>query len=228
MIDVSNFGGALLSPSLHENLTILDSRTPESKSTGIVDTIAQRRGSLVGYNCLALGIKSSLLRSNLASAYLNQPSLVVASSYSDAASLMYVLMSLQCKVIYVLGFKLPITVPASIKRITKQFQKSAFDKGYAPPIGVFSALPTDKADLLPPLIRMVGQMATATKKPRIFLDLANSSLRGGPAETARAAGWKTIMATDIIASTTVERLRILADQSVPYDFLKMVWKRGLY
>jgi hypothetical protein len=229
MIDVPNFHGALLSPSLHEYLTILGSRTLEAKATGIVDTIALRHGSLVGYNCLALGIKSSLMRYYLDSAYFNQPSFIVASLYSDAASLIYILISLHCKIIYIRGFKLPPTIPASIKRITKQFNTSEFNEGYAPPVAVFSSLPADKADLLSPLlIRMVGQMKRQTKRPCIFLDLANSSIRGSPAEIAYAAGWGTITATDIIASTTVERLRILAEQPVPYGFLKMVWKRGLY
>jgi 3-dehydroquinate dehydratase-1 len=228
MINVANFGGALLLPSLHEDLKMLGPHTLKSKSMGIVDTIAVRHGKLVGYNCLASGIRSSLLRYNSASAYLNKPALVVASSYRDAASLIDVLMSLQCQKIYILGFKTPNTLPPLTTLVMEQFQTSAFDEGNASLTVVFSALPADKADLLPPLINMVGQMTKSTKRPRVFLDLVNGSNRGSPAEIARAAGWRTIAAADVTASTTVERLRILADQAVPYGFLKMVQKRGLY
>jgi hypothetical protein len=225
MIDITNFGGALLPPCFSDDLKLLGSHTRVPMTTGIVDTIAMRNGKLEGYNCLALAIKSSLLRQNSALSYWNKSTLVVASSYIDAASLMDALMSLGCKKIHILGFKIPKELPASIARIIEPFQPKALEEGNTSLIGVFSALTADRADLIPPLIRMVQRVA---KRPRIFMDLVNGSGRGTPAEIARAAGWRTVAATDITASTTMERLRILADQAVPYDFLKMVQKRGLY
>jgi 3-dehydroquinate dehydratase-1 len=225
MLDVPNFGGAFLYPSLCEDLKIHGSHTSEPRSTGVVDTIAMQHGSLIGYNCLALGIRSLLLRHNSSLAYFNKMALIVANWYEDSAGLMDALLSLRCKKIYILGFKLPATLPSAVTDVLEQFQMRASEKGNTPLIGVFSALSADKAELIPPLIRMVGRTA---QRSGIFMDVVNHSGRGTPGEIARVAGWKTIAATDITASTTAERLRILANQTVPNDFLRMVQKRGLY
>ncbi|KAL1840977.1 hypothetical protein VTJ49DRAFT_7583 [Mycothermus thermophilus] len=72
---------------------------------------------------------------------------------------------------------------------------------------------------------------------RVFLDLADrsglgSSLKGGasgdPARVAEQCGFAAYGAADVAAFTTVETLRLLVGQNVPYSFVRLASGRTLF
>lgn len=68
-------------------------------------------------------------------------------------------------------------------------------------------------------------MRTAGK---VFLDLASGPRKGDPIAVAEAAGWTGYGVADTSAFTTVETLRLLVGQNVPYSFVRLASGRGLY
>jgi 3-dehydroquinate dehydratase-1 len=73
-------------------------------------------------------------------------------------------------------------------------------------------------------------VAAAASSPRkVFLDLADGPRKFGDLEpVARQSGFAAYGAADVSAFTTVETLRLLVGQNVPYSFVRLASGRGLY
>ncbi|KAL9097171.1 MAG: hypothetical protein Q9165_000598 [Trypethelium subeluteriae] len=226
-----NFGGAYISPALslvksEPYLTLSDS----AQTIGQVDTVVARSESqkttLVGENATWKGIRATLTRDFVPSAYSDRPALVLSNAVGDAAAAIFALKSLKIGPIYTIGFK----ASGPIGHGTEPFRSVEELKRLEQPFVIISALPADKSLLVGPLLKHYGANGrqTPTLGGKVFMDLANGPRKGDPLAIAAALGWTAYGAADISAWTVVETLRILVGQNVPYDFVRLASGRGLY
>jgi 3-dehydroquinate dehydratase-1 len=225
-----NFGGAYINPPLpvsHANLTVL---SDSAKATGLVDTIIVKmegmQPTFVGENAAWKGIRATLCRDFVPSAYATRAALLLANSESDAAGAVFALKSLGIGPIYTIGFKArgPLTddvTPVKAVEDLKQLEH---------PFAIISALPGDKSLLVGPLLK---HYSTSGRQPgitagKVFVDLANGPKRGDPLAVAASLGWTAYGISDVSAWTTVETLRLLVGQNVPYDFVRLASGHTLY
>jgi 3-dehydroquinate dehydratase-1 len=75
------------------------------------------------------------------------------------------------------------------------------------------------------LIRIFGGVGSnnGSSTRRIFLDLADGAVRKrtDPGAIAEKSGFAAYGAADVAAFTTVESLRLLIGQNVPYSFVRL-------
>ena len=195
------------------------------------------------------GILSTLTRDLAPSAYFGRAAVVLASSSDDAASAIYALKALKVGKIYTVGFKtpaalagdLPIEPFNSLESLQRARMESsgndddgsrgsnAAGDGTGSPFVIVSALGPEKSNLVGMLVRVFGSRGSG-HKGKVFLDLAdgNASRRGGPGVVAEQSGFATYGAADVTAFATVETLRLLVGQNVPYSFVRLASGSGLY
>jgi 3-dehydroquinate dehydratase-1 len=79
------------------------------------------------------------------------------------------------------------------------------------------------------LVRLFGSRGS-TNARKVFLDLADrsASRKGDPALVAEQSGFAAYGAADVTAFTTVETLRLLVGQNVPYSFVRLASGRTLF
>ena len=100
------------------------------------------------------------------------------------------------------------------------------------PFVIVSCLDRAKSNLVGMLVRVFGAAGPpgpgVTKK--VFLNLANSASQqeNDPVVVAESSGFTAYDAADVAAFTTVESLRLLVGQNVPYDFVRLASGRSLY
>ena len=225
-----NFGGAYLNPPLSSSASYIPSISDSAKAIGLVDTIAvvesdgQQR--LEGKNASWKGIRATLTRDYVPSAYRHRAAIILSSSESDAAAAIFALRNLEIGTIYTVGFKAqgplapglePFTSIESVKRVEQPFV-------------IISALPPEKSLLVQPLLRhySTNGRSTPRSKGKVLLDLADGPRKGDPLSVAANAGWTAYGSADASAWTTVETLRLLVGQNVPFDFVRMASGRSAY
>jgi len=185
----------------------------------------QRDASVVLDNSTWRGILNSLTRDFSPSAYFGRPAVVLASSADDAASALFALKALNVSKIYTVGFKTPPTLthdgsPIEPFNSLESLQRARSDT--TAPFVVVSALPADKGALVSMLLRVfAGQ-----KGRKVFLDLADGATK--TAGIASDLGFAPYGAEDVVAFTTVQTIRGLVGQNVPYSFVRLAGGRGLY
>ncbi|KAI9664615.1 MAG: hypothetical protein M1821_006061 [Bathelium mastoideum] len=226
-----NFGGAYVNPPLalgknEPSLTLSDA----AQIIGQVDTIVVRsegqQTKLIGENASWKGIRATLTRDFVPSAYHDRPALLLSNNVGDAAAAIFALKSLNIGPIYTIGFK----APGPIGFGTEPFRSVEELKKLEQPFVIISALPADKSLLVGPLLKHYGANGreTPTLGGKVFMDLANGPRKGDSLAIAASLGWTAYGAADISAWTVVETLRILVGQNVPYDFVRLASGRGLY
>ncbi|TDZ39869.1 Pentafunctional AROM polypeptide [Colletotrichum spinosum] len=193
--------------------------------------------SLILDNANWRGIISTLTRDLAPSAYFGRSAVVLATSVEDAASVMYALKALRVGKIYTVGFRTPSAL-ARDGPIIEQFNsleslKKAQTVGDdAAPFLIVSALGPDKSNLVGMLVRVFGANTRGSSNfKKVFLDLADVSgtRKGGdPGLIAQQAGFSAYNVADTSAFTTVETLRLLVGQNVPYSFVRLASGRSLF
>ncbi|EJT80268.1 pentafunctional AROM polypeptide [Gaeumannomyces tritici R3-111a-1] len=106
----------------------------------------------------------------------------------------------------------------------------------AQPFVVISALGSEKSNIVGMLLKRVfgsqGDVAGQQQQPRrVFLDLAEPggiARRTDPGPIAEQSGFSAYGFADTAAFTTVETLRLLVGQNVPYSFVRLASGRILY
>jgi 3-dehydroquinate dehydratase-1 len=101
----------------------------------------------------------------------------------------------------------------------------------ASPFVVVSALGPEKSNIVGMLVRVFGSRGAGSgNKGKVFLDLADGNVprKGDPGLIAEQSGFAAYGAADVTAFTTVETLRLLVGQNVPYSFVRLASGRGLY
>ncbi|KAI9751365.1 MAG: hypothetical protein M4579_006106 [Chaenotheca gracillima] len=234
LITQPSFGGASINPPITSTQSYIPRCTVSeaAQAIGQIDALliqgedGKRR--FVGDNSTWKGIRATLTRDFVPSAYWGRAALILSSSHIDAAPAVYALRSLNIGPIYSVGFKghgplfsgiEPFTSAESVQRVEQ-------------PFAIVSALPPEKSHLVQPLLRHFSHLTngkTAVKGAgKVFVDLSNGPRKRDPLTAATNAGWMAYGAADVSAWTTVETLRSLIGQNVPYDFVRMASCRGLY
>ncbi|KXX81960.1 Pentafunctional AROM polypeptide [Madurella mycetomatis] len=197
--------------------------------------------TLVFDNASWKGIFSTLTRDLAPSAYFGRAAVVLASSADDAASALFALKALKVGKVYTVGFKTPpafgkdlliepFTSLESIQRARTVGSDGAdVGSGTGSPFVVVSALGPEKSALVTLLVRLFGSRGT-TNSRKIFLDLADRSVarKEDPRIAAEQSGFAAYGAADVTAFTTVETLRLLVGQNVPYSFVRLASGRVLF
>ncbi|PGH20836.1 3-dehydroquinate dehydratase, type I [Polytolypa hystricis UAMH7299] len=226
-----SFGGAYVNPPLSSSASYIPTMSDAARAIGLIDTIAvvgpDGKQELVGENATWKGIHATLTRDYVPSAYHGRAAIVISSSESDAAAAIFALRKLDIGTIYTVGFRAsgplapglePFTSIQSVKRVEQPFV-------------IVSALLAEKSLLVQPLLRHYsanGRSSPRSTRGKVFLDLATGPRKGDPLGVATRAGWTAYGAADVGAWTTVETLRLLSGQNVPFDFVRMASGRGLY
>jgi 3-dehydroquinate dehydratase-1 len=190
------------------------------------------------------GILSTLTRDLAPSAYFGRAAVVLASSSDDAASVIYALKALRVGKIYTVGFKTPPTLardlpiePFNSLESLQRASRTGGTNDSAAPFVVVSALGPEKSNIVGMLVRVFGVSRNGAgtggggNKGKVFLDLADGGFprKGGdPGLVAEQSGFAAYGAADVTAFTTVETLRLLVGQNVPYSFVRLASGRGLY
>ncbi|CEL02546.1 Putative Pentafunctional AROM polypeptide [Aspergillus calidoustus] len=220
VISQPSFGGAALHPPIPSN-SRLPAVSDAARAIGLVDTIVVTSpGTLVGENASWKGIRATLTRDYVPSAYRNRAAIILASSESEASSSIFALRSLGVGAIYTVGFRgtgplaeglEPFTTIQSVKLVEQPFV-------------IVSALPPEKSLLVQPLLRhyrSTGRASPPSTRGKVYLDLTRGERNGDPLGVAERAGWTAYGIEDVNAWTTVETLRLLVGQNVPFDFVRM-------
>lgn len=224
-----SFGGAYINPPLAAPIPYLPSLSDAAASIGQVDTIVARLDgetqSLMGDNASWKAIRATLCRDFVPSAYDGHAALVLASQESQAAAAIFALRSLNISSIYTIGFK----VQGPLSGLVKPFRGLEDVKKVEKPAVIISALRADKSLLVGPLLKHYsGDRQEQREVPKVFLDLANGPRKGDPMAIAASQGWTAYDVADVNVWTTVETLRLLVGQNVPYDFVRLASGRSLF
>lgn len=225
-----NFGGAYANPPLAALESQIPSLTDAAQRIGLVDTVMVRKEAgtrrIVGENVTWKGIRATLTREFVPSAYEDRAALILSNSEAEAAPAIFALRSLNVGAIYTVGFKASGPLSSNLEPFTSI---DSMKKG-GPPFVIISALPPEKTILVHPLLRHYSTHGKPSgySGGRVFLDLANGPRKGDPLSVASTSGWMGYHVADVHAWTIVETLRLLIGQNVPYDFVRMTSGRSLY
>jgi len=225
-----NFGGAYINPPLAASAPYLPTLSTAARTIGQVDTVTVRseggRPTFLGDNATWNGIRATLSRDFVPSAYCGRAALVLASSEPDASAAIFALKSLGIGPIYTIGFKThgPLACEVEPVRSIEDVQR------LQQPFVIISALPAEKSLLVVPLLKhyRVNGRGAGNLASKVFVDLANGPRKVDPLVMAASSGWTAYGNADVSAWTTVETLRLLVGQNVPFDFVRLASGRGLF
>lgn len=227
-----NFGGAYINPPLPASQPYIPMLTDAARTIGAIDTIVVSSSSpstFIGDNATWKGIRATLTRDFAPSAYKDRTAIILSSNGEDAASVIFALRSLNIGKIYTVGFKAQGPLASGVEPFTSIDSVQRVDQ----PFAIISALPPDKSHLVQPLLRHFSNGKTLEVggnggKGKVFVDLANGPRKSDPLAVAEQSGWTAYGVADTSAFTTVETLRLLVGQNVPYSFVRLASGRGLY
>ncbi|RDL37752.1 Aldolase [Venustampulla echinocandica] len=231
-----SFGGAYLNPPLPATQSYIPMLSDAARTIGAIDTIVVRGDGpspLMGDNATWKGIRATLTRDFAPSAYKDRAAIIISSSNDDAASVIFALRSLNIGKIYTVGFKAHGPLGAGVEPFTSIESVQRVNH----PFAIISALSPEKSHLVQPLLRHFSfnsRKAANTGvsgvggKGKVFVDLANGARKSDPLAVAEQCGWTAYGVADTTAFTTVETLRLLVGQNVPYSFVRLASGRGLY
>ncbi|KAF2278082.1 aldolase [Westerdykella ornata] len=236
-----NFGGAYINPPLAVSAAgYLPTLSNAARAIGQIDTVLARPDSgtptFIGDNATWKGIRATLTRDFVPSAYQGRAALLLASSEADAAAAMFALKSLGIGPIYTIGFRTQGPLATEVEPV-----RSVEDvKRLEQPFVIISALPAEKSLLVVPLLKhyrvdgrngstMNGRGDGAKRSVgKVFVDMASGPRKADPLAIATAAGWTAYGIADVSAWTTVETIRLLVGQNVSYDFVRLASGRALF
>ncbi|KFA60738.1 hypothetical protein S40285_04710 [Stachybotrys chlorohalonatus IBT 40285] len=192
--------------------------------------------SLIFDNAGWKGILSTLTRDLAPSAYSGRSAVVLASSSDDAAPVYFALKALKISKIYTVGFRTPSALARNAPPIEPFISMESLQRARsgssdtASPFVIVSALAPEKSNLVGMLLRVFGAAGLTGPKRKVFLDLAGgAALQSGDlAIAAEKSGFTAFGAADVSAFTTVESLRLLVGQNVPYSFVRFAGGRSLF
>ena len=189
--------------------------------------------SLIFDNASWRGILSTLTRDLAPSAYLGRTAVVMAGNADDAASTIYALKALRIGKLYTVGFKTPLVLARGLEvepfKSLESLQRARMGGDDASPFVIVSALGPEKSNIVGMLVRVFGgSRGSSSSIRKVFLDLADGPRKGDPGIVAEQSGFAAYGVADTAAFTTVETLRLLVSQNVPYSFVRLASGRGVF
>ncbi|KAJ6012828.1 hypothetical protein N7499_012570 [Penicillium canescens] len=229
------FGGAYVNPPVASTTSYIPAVSNAARAIGLVDTIAMTsateplsaKSRFIGENAAWKGIRATLTREYVPSAYQNRAAIILAGSEADASAAIFALRSLGVGAIYTVGFKASGPLAAGLEPFTSIQSVKLVEQ----PFVIVSALPPEKSLLVQPLLRHYGangRSSPPSTRGKVYLDLTSGPRKGDPLAVATSAGWTAYGFEDVTAWTTVETLRLLVGQNVPFDFVRMASGRPLF
>ena len=226
-----NFGGAYVNPPIASATSYIPEVSDAAQAIGLVDTIvvtgSNGQQTFMGENASWKGIRATLTRDYVPSAYRGRAAIVLSSSESDSSAAIFALRSLEVGNIYTVGFKATGPLAAGLEPFTSLQSVKLVEQ----PFVIVSALPPEKSLLVQPLLRHYrtnGISSPPSTKGKVYLDLTSGMRKGDPLGVAISSGWTAYGIEDVNAWTTVETLRLLVGQNVPFDFVRMASGRALF
>ncbi|KAI9038482.1 type I 3-dehydroquinate dehydratase [Aspergillus affinis] len=223
VITQPSFGGASVHPPISVSSGSnagVPAFSEAARAIGLVDTIVAARGALIGENATWKGIRATLTRDYVPSAYRGRAAIILASSESEASAAVFALRSLGVGAIYTVGFRASGPLADGLEPFTSIQSVKLVEQ----PFVIVSALPPEKSLLVQPLLRHYrtsGRASPPSTRGKVYLDLTRGERTGDPVGVAERAGWTAYGIEDVNAWTTVETLRLLVGQNVPFDFVRM-------
>ncbi|KAK4610622.1 Pentafunctional AROM polypeptide [Fulvia fulva] len=213
------FGGAYINPPLPvEDAPYLPTLTEAASAIGQVDTIAVRAinngRAMVADNVTWKGIRATLTKEYVPSAYAGRAALVFGNSKAQSAAAIYALGSLDIGIVYTIGF----AAKGSFKCETEQLCGVEDLRKVEAPFAIISALPAEKSFAVSPILKHYssGTRTPSARSGKIFVDLSNGIKgHGDSVSIAASLGWVASSIADVNAWTIVETLRLLIGH--PYD-----------
>ncbi|KAJ5963449.1 Aldolase-type TIM barrel [Penicillium vulpinum] len=229
-----HFGGAYVNPPVPSTTAFIPAVSDAARAIGLVDTIAMIPGEVapgtsrfIGENAAWKGIRATLTREYVPSAYNSRAAIILAGSEAVASAAIFALRSLAIGTIYTVGFKANGPLAAGLEPFTSIQSVQRVEQ----PFVIVSALPPEKSLLVQPLLRhygVNGRSSPRSTRGKVYLDLTSGPRKGDPLAVATSAGWTAYGVEDVSAWTTVETLRLLVGQNVPFDFVRMASGRPLF
>ncbi|RYP81202.1 hypothetical protein DL770_005970 [Monosporascus sp. CRB-9-2] len=166
-------------------------------------------------------------------AYLGRTAVVLASHADEAASAIYALKALRIRKLYTVGFKTPLVLARGLLvepfNSLESLQRARMVGDDASPFVIVSALGPEKSNIVGMLVRLFGgSRGSSSSTRKVFLDLADGPRKGDPSVVAEQSGFAAYGVADTAAFTTVETLRLLVGQNVPYSFVRLASGRGVF
>lgn len=229
------FGGASVNPPISSSTPYILAVTDAARAIGLIDTIAMTtptdgtassNARFIGENATWKGIRATLTRDYVPSAYQGRAAIILAGSETDASAAIFALRSLGVGSIYTVGFKATGPLAAGLEPFTSIQSVKLVEQ----PFVIVSALPPEKSLLVQPLLRHYrsnGRSSPPSTRGKVYLDLTSGPRKGDPLGVATSAGWTAYGSEDVSAWTTVETLRLLVGQNVPFDFVRMASGRPI-
>jgi 3-dehydroquinate dehydratase-1 len=223
------FGGAYIDPPLvAATAPYLPNLSNSARAIGQVDTVFVRTENgqpvFIGDNATWKGIRATLTRDFVPSAYSGRAALLLANSEADASASIFALKSLGIGPVYTIGFKAHGLLSAEVDPVRSVDDMKRLEQ----PFVIISALPAEKSLLVVPLLKHYrrhgtsnGHATGARSAGKIFVDLASGPRKADPLAIAASAGWTAYGIADVSAWTTVETIRLLEGQNVCYDFVRL-------
>lgn len=232
------FGGAYANPPIASTAAYIPAVSDAARAIGLVDTIAMvapgngtgnatATSRFVGENATWKGIQATLTREYVPSAYRGRAGIILAGSETDASAAIFALRSLAVGTIYTVGFKATGPLAEGLEPFTSIQSVKLVEQ----PFVIVSALPPEKSLLVQPLLRHYrtnGRSSPPSTVGKVYLDLTSGPRKGDPLAVATSAGWTAYGFEVVSAWTTVETLRLLVGQNVPFDFVRMASGRPLF
>ncbi|KAL4782378.1 type I 3-dehydroquinase-domain-containing protein [Aspergillus varians] len=216
-----SFGGAALHPPVSSSSSRLPAISDAARAVGLVDTIVVTSpGCLVGENATWKGIRATLTRDYVPSAYRGRAAIILSGTESEASASIFALRSLGVGAIYTVGFRATGPLADGLEPFTSIQSVKLVEQ----PFVIVSALPPEKSLLVQPLLRhyrSTGRASPPSTRGKVYLDLTRGERTGDPVGVAEQSGWTAYRIEDVNAWTTVETLRLLVGQNVPFDFVRM-------
>lgn len=193
--------------------------------------------SLVFDNASWRGILSTLTRDLAPSAYFDRTAVVLALTADDAAPVFFALKALKMSKIYTVGFRTPSTLARNAPPIEQFISMESLRRARSvadnrAPFVIISALGRGKSNIVGMLLRVFGEAdpEASSNTKKVFLNLAEaaSQQKNDPVAVAEQSGFTAYDAADVAAFTTVESLRLLVGQNVPYSFVRLASGRNLF
>ncbi|KAF2759778.1 aldolase [Pseudovirgaria hyperparasitica] len=224
-----NFGGAYINPPVAISSPSLPTMSDAAFAIGQVDTVLVHQNGEIsheGDNARWKGIRSTLTRDFVPTAYSQRAALILASAESDAAPAIFALKSLGIGPIFTIGFKMHGTLKGDVEQVRSVEDMKRLDQ----PFVIISALPAEKSMSVAPLLKHYSGDGTGLGKSagKVFVDLSTGPRKNDPLTVAASTGWTVYSIADVSAWTTVETLRLLVGQNVPYDFVRLASGQGLF
>ncbi|KAM0257188.1 hypothetical protein ACHAQJ_004550 [Trichoderma viride] len=215
--------------------------TPPSQYNGTLPPGGQpglaSNTSLVFDNASWRGILSTLTRDLAPSAYFGRTAVVLALTADDAAPVFFALKALKMSKIYTVGFRTPSALARNAPPIEQFISMESLQRARSvadnrAPFVIISALGRGKSNIVGMLLRVFGEAGSqgSSNTKKVFLNLAEaaSQQKNDPVVVAEQSGFTAYDAADVAAFTTVESLRLLVGQNVPYSFVRLASGRNLF